>query len=246
MADTKTSSLDSPLIVGIVGKMGVGKDFIGSALATTFREASFPAMMLALADPLKFCAMREDASIKSEDVFGPTKTAAVRQVLQQVGGRERERCGPDVWVQELLATIALHHRRDNALAFIVTDVRFVNEAKALKDAGALLILVNAPIRNATCLDREAAGDEAVRLRISSHCSETESDSPEMKELCEEKIDNDPGCLPPSNADAGLYVIAFKKLASQFPKDTGIAGDAVKQDVSPTIAVVSLSPSGFEF
>jgi len=159
-------------VIGISGKIGVGKDYVAQWLAGSLR-ANFPqrpVLLLAFADMLKLVCLMNDPTIEYEHVFGE-KTPASRLALQNTGTEYRERVGRDVWIRLLMYTMRMHADRNHIGTFIVTDVRFREEAEALKEIDALLIRVEAPDRNWTRLLANAKGDESRAIEFSKHASE---------------------------------------------------------------------------
>ena len=95
---------------------------------------------VAFADKLK--------SICSE-LFGVTsKNGTDRQILQAVGQKMRE-IDPDVWIKYLLNTVKYVEQFKGTayvppVNIVLDDLRYANEALALKEAGFLLVHVDVP------------------------------------------------------------------------------------------------------
>lgn len=109
------------MIIGISGKSQAGKDTIGNYLVEKhgfYRVAS--------ADALKRIA---------RNIFGwdAIKDEKGRKFLQDLGCAVRG-YNPTYWIDETLAVIK---RQSNygAKNFVITDVRFLNEAEIIKNAG---------------------------------------------------------------------------------------------------------------
>lgn len=122
-----------PLVVGITGKAGAGKDTLASYLYTMLTVKGVKVRIMRLADPLKeaysalFCLNREDLErfdFKNEvnKFTGNTH----RQELQFLGTEAyRVRTNnPDVWVQVLAEKVS----KLDVQVVIVPDIRFDNEA----------------------------------------------------------------------------------------------------------------------
>ena len=129
------------LKIAISGKMGSGKTTLLNAIKDFHNKNHFIltgedsnlVTRLSLADPVKEVASR---------YFGMPPNTKDRKLLQQIGQKFRE-IDPDVWVK-LLNQRARDPERyagqsDKWSAVICDDVRFPNEAKALKDAGWIMI-----------------------------------------------------------------------------------------------------------
>jgi hypothetical protein len=184
-----TAIPDGATVYALSGKMGTGKDYVGAQIASLLRERGHRVLCLALADPLKLSVMR-DHGCTYEDVFG-NKTNRARMLLQQTGSEVRAAAGPDAWVRMLLAVVRMSYDKGNATHFVVTDVRYINEAQRLLEAGAKgLIYVDAPRRNAARLNRESNGDPEARMRCASHTSETEMDASDFRAWVTRAIYND--------------------------------------------------------
>lgn len=150
------------MIVGLGFNKEVGKDTAATALG---RELGFK--RIGFADKLKELALEADplvtTSARTVNVqvgHGRMKHVVqglggwdeakrtypeVRKFLQDLGLAARKVFGDDFWInQVVLQAIA----RDRAnLHTVISDVRFLNEAEALKAAGGLLIKITRPGRN---------------------------------------------------------------------------------------------------
>lgn len=62
-----------------------------------------------------------------------------RELLQRIGTEVGRNIDPDVWIKVVLDKI-----KDPKFNYIITDVRFINEAEACKNVGAKLIRVECP------------------------------------------------------------------------------------------------------
>jgi len=130
-------------IVGIGHRSGVGKDSLASSLVNRgFKRVAF-------ADPLK--QMVEDLlPLTSPDVWQPVERLGleeakrrhpeVRECLVTLGNSARRLLGEDVWIRALRCRIATDLGSD----WVVPDVRYPNEAEALRDLGAVLVRVDRP------------------------------------------------------------------------------------------------------
>jgi hypothetical protein len=112
--------------VAFFGPMCVGKTWCADILAN---ELDF--------EKLSFATAVKDTARK---LFGvTTKSAESRRILQLVGEKMRE-IDPNVWINQVVNTVNDHPNVD----YVVDDLRYVNEAEALKSLGFTLILVTVP------------------------------------------------------------------------------------------------------
>ena len=151
------------MIIGICGKKYSGKSTVAELLfnATGFRVVSF-------ADKLKdvACVLGECTRVQLEDYYfkentivpdylqpycGDAKRPTYRAFLQHFGSEIMRGVNDSIWIDCTLGYA------DEDL--IVSDVRFPNEAKAIKDRGGIIIKI---VRE-SCKSNDA------------HCSETSID-----------------------------------------------------------------------
>ena len=130
--------------IGIIGAKGSGKD----TFAAPFIRCGF--QRVAFADPMKEMLFA-GLGISRETLWGPSEaretipagfTVSVRHMLQTLGtGWGRDCVDEDVWIRAALA--ATVGKEPDGL-WIVTDVRFPNEAAALEAAGFMLVRITRP------------------------------------------------------------------------------------------------------
>jgi len=117
-----------PSIIGITGYAQNGKDSIGDVLIEHFGYTR-----IALADPLKEMA-RAIGWNGTKDDGPPCKCCGMlqgRPLLQKMGTEAiRNHLGPDIWVRNVLRLMEYDKR------YVITDVRFPNEASILHQNGA--------------------------------------------------------------------------------------------------------------
>lgn len=142
------------MIVGIGHTMQVGKDTAATALC---RELGF--RRIGFADALKRLAFAADPLVTSatratniQVGHGRLKHVVqglgwdeaknvypeVRRFLQELGLGMREEFGEEVWVEHLLDKIG---HQENV---VIPDVRFLNEAEAIRNEGGLLLKILRP------------------------------------------------------------------------------------------------------
>lgn len=134
------------MIIGISGKAGAGKD----ALATYLLEFLPDYQRRKFADPLKQVAViltgwPDQHSAAGKAHFLPTYGMTVGEFQQRLGTDcIRNVLHRDAWVIAALAD----YNRDSK--WIFTDVRFPNEAQAIRDRAGALIRVNRKHRPQLC------------------------------------------------------------------------------------------------
>ena len=143
-----------PRLVGFCGRAGSGKDTAASYLTTLFNYRK-----VAFADALR----RATAAITGWHVdvlnsptFKNTLDARFgctpRQFMQRLGTEVGRNMDPDLWLKAWAATV---HDTPEERGIVVTDVRFHNEAQAIRDAGGLLIRIKRPVADAAPVEHES-------------------------------------------------------------------------------------------
>jgi hypothetical protein len=163
------------VLIGIIGKMGAGKDYIASNYIIPFIEESLDrkVMSFCFADQLKVNVMTKH-NIEYKDVY-VEKTSATRRLLQ-IEGTERGRnvFGQDHWVHYFSNWVDVFSHKGYQ-DIVVTDVRFKNEAEFIQNRNGILIKIVAPTRNSTRLHNESKGDPQVYEKLKGHVSECDLD-----------------------------------------------------------------------
>lgn len=130
------------IIIGISGKKGSGKDTFALLLEDLFRKQEIKVITKAFADKLKQCCAiisgqfewifyNQDAKNKKA---GPFLNITNRELMQKFGDLTRQ-LDPDIWVK---LTLESEYKIAPDI-LIITDVRFKNEAKAIKNRDGILI-----------------------------------------------------------------------------------------------------------
>lgn len=116
-----------------------------------------------------------------------TAKITVRELLQKVGtDAMRDVIHPDVWVNALMKDYTSYypessneHLYNKFPNWIITDVRFPNEAKAIKDRQGIVIRVNRPFKVEGVYEKDESGFDVLKYTtnrsISLHESETALD-----------------------------------------------------------------------
>ena len=117
-------------IIGLSALAGSGKDYIA-----TNHFAKYGYINISFAWHLKLEAIKDGECTFEEAFFNP-KSLRVRNALQQRGTElGRNVYGDDVWVNVTFNWIRLFNENWGFDKFVIPDVRFVNEAKAILDRG---------------------------------------------------------------------------------------------------------------
>lgn len=157
------------MLIGIGHNYQVGKDTAGTAIC---RDLNY--RKVAFADKLREFAMKIDplvtTSAQSVNIgIGRGRLAwaiqglgyeeakrtypEVRSLLQKMGVAARELFGSDFWVEQAMRGVNASDR------VVFTDVRFPNEAEAIRDAGGILIKIVRPGYSGDDHESERALDE---------------------------------------------------------------------------------------
>lgn len=132
--------------IGLCGLSGAGKDHAFSLLS----EAIPGLRRLALADPLKRILVAMDPYVQADERLSGVlrhrtmehakrEFPEIRRLLQRLGTEGvRENLGAGVWLDALFASAT------PGRVHVVTDVRFPNEADAIRKAGGRIVMVRRP------------------------------------------------------------------------------------------------------
>lgn len=161
-------------ILGLAGQQGAGKDYTYSALKELY-GIKRRVMRAALADGVRREVTVEVLSAFPNIEIGDTSGAGVwakpytpgqRALLQWWGTEYRRTQDPDYWVKYCMAYIA--ERAMDGDLWVVTDVRFENEAEAIHLEGGKVALVEST--DALRAERLGITEEELHNR-SQHASE---------------------------------------------------------------------------
>lgn len=146
------------MLIGLCGAAGAGK---GSVAARLVEKHDF--LEMAFADPL-YAAVAVITGLPVEslkDRATKEKPLAAcggkspRQMLQLLGTEfGRQMIHEDIWVMRTMLAV-LSARRADRQGVVITDVRFDNEAVAIREEGGVIFEVVRP--GAACLASDAAG-----------------------------------------------------------------------------------------
>ncbi|MFI1799826.1 hypothetical protein ACH427_21075 [Streptomyces sp. NPDC020379] len=162
-----TRPVVGPRVIGLLGPAGSGKDTAAHTLVAAGWQRK------AFADKVKDFLYAVNPPVPHEeggeawplaatvDAFGWERVKqhpGVRELLQRCGTEAgRNNLGPDVWVNALFSDFADWDRPT-----VITDVRFPNEAEAIRARGGLLVRIDrpgqAPIDGADHISEQALVD----------------------------------------------------------------------------------------
>lgn len=167
-----------PTHIALMGRARSGKDTVAAHLV-----ANYGYKRVAFADPLKEMALKADPLIVSQTEYedGDETTVQyrlsdiarddgwegakdvypeVRRFLQSLGSAVRDVLGEDTWLEKGMDTARWHMSEGHPVVF--TDVRYMNEASALRWHGFTMVRIERPAS-------QNSGP------ASAHASETELD-----------------------------------------------------------------------
>lgn len=126
---------ETPMLVGLYGYMGSGKTTVAEIMRD---ECGY--RVVGFADPLKELAYRVgwDGTKRPHKQYGYFGKGAYngRLLLQELGVGARDILGQDVWVEALFRRI-----ENTTTPVVISDVRFRNEAEAIRAKGGHLVRV---------------------------------------------------------------------------------------------------------
>lgn len=134
-------------LVGISGAKRSGKD----TLFDIMQEFNSKYRRIRFADALKgeiYNHVLEPNGI-SADVLDRDDTKEAYRLLMQWWGTEfrRNMYSEEYWIDRAMDMVKFYAKIDHTIVCVITDVRFPNEAKRIKDAGGILIRINSGLRN---------------------------------------------------------------------------------------------------
>lgn len=157
------------MVIGISGKIGSGKDtfadlfieHIKNVYGHRFENKKFAYNLKKIVSILTGVSMEDVLSREGKLKYLPEWGMTIGEMQQKIGTEAiRNNIHNDAWVLSLFGTY-----KENEDFWIVTDVRFKNEAKIIKEKGGIIIRLNGDPLNSK------AGDE----RNMTHQSEIDLD-----------------------------------------------------------------------
>lgn len=169
---TEEKQLKKPLIIGVSGEIGSGKDTVTDRfLIPELENRQYRVQKLCFADALKVELIAK-LGIDFAKIFTDRRDFEMRQLLQQYGTEEgRDKYGDDIWIKHLDAWMKLWMTRGYN-CFIIADVRFPNEIQYVESLGGNVIRIKAASRTLIRMTQEAKDDPKKLADISTHRSET--------------------------------------------------------------------------
>lgn len=137
-------------LIGLSGRAGSGKNYLAQQVL-----APLGWLECALADEIKIRGVA--TGVGDYDALFHQKPPTIRRWLQEEGTeRGRHVFGENMWVDALMARLTRVKETWGFERFVVTDVRFPNEVKAIQDRGGWVFRIEAPERAAASPLTEAA------------------------------------------------------------------------------------------
>lgn len=162
-----------PLLIGLSGKAGSGKSTVGAYL--TDNHGYFP---FAFANALKE-TVGMAFGFSDDQLYGSLKEVvderfgrSPRWCLQYLGTEVLRTIWPEIWIWHLRREIMDFLSTNGQHPIVVTDVRFKDEAEALKRLGRKIQLLGGGAVVLIRIDRPGA---AAREGMTDHVSETDLD-----------------------------------------------------------------------
>lgn len=153
------------MLVGVSGHLNSGKDTVAKLIATNLHE-KYPVYRKSFAFKLKqivellsgykmtisysndFIDGITDFSQEDKNVFIPMFNMTVGEMLQQIGTNVfRDHFDKQTWIKALFIGYGEYERKNTV--WVISDVRFTNEAQKVKDLNGILIRVNRQIEDTT-------------------------------------------------------------------------------------------------
>lgn len=153
------------MLIGISGKIGAGKDTVAELIidhsAKACQVRRFADRLKQTVSALTHTSLDDNYDREGKQRVPPGFTFTLGELQQKVGMALRQHVDPNVWITTTLHDVGQQDYKH----IIVADVRFVNEAEAIRALGGLLIRVNGDPTG--CRQRDT--------RNLDHPSETELD-----------------------------------------------------------------------
>lgn len=147
------------MIIGISGPIGSGKDTLATYLYEQFRQRlmndvqvkSFALKLKMIVAMLTGETLNNCLSQEGKNKLIPAFGMTIGQMQQKIGGGLRETCHRDIWAKALLSdyhpkdetehpgTIDLKWDPKSLPTWIISDLRYPNEAAIIKSLGGILI-----------------------------------------------------------------------------------------------------------
>jgi hypothetical protein len=130
------------IIIGISGKIGGGKDTVAHFIMqhdSSFKQKAFAYKLKKIVALLAGVDFDLTLTQEGKNVYVEQFGKTIGEMLQGVGTDGlRDNFDKNVWINGLLTDLKPGNN------YVITDVRFKNEADVLKQKGAILVRVNRP------------------------------------------------------------------------------------------------------
>ncbi len=130
------------ILIGITGRARAGKDtFAGALTAKGYKRLAFGDAIKQIASIVSGEPERYYHDDHLKESYCPALGMTRRKAMQMIGTELfREQFGPDVWVNCVISKWAAEPH----IPTVVTDVRYANEAEAIRSLGGTVIEVRRP------------------------------------------------------------------------------------------------------
>lgn len=168
-----------PLLIGLSGKAGSGKSTVGDYLAGAHGYAQF-AFAGALKDIVQAAFHFTDKQMVSgKESIDPRFGKSPRWCLQHFGTAFRA-IWPAIWIHNLRQEILSFLSMNGQHPIVVTDVRFRDEAEAIKGMGGVLVRIKrgktGGVQAGTPVPLDACATAPCATGIPGHISELDLDA----------------------------------------------------------------------
>ena len=128
-----------PLIFGIGGVARCGKDTLGKHLINKLNKSGFPALNISFATELKkdLDPFLKDKLNISAFTDNNSEKELIRPMLVCWGTDTCRKIDPDYWINKIEKQVK--SSINNKIIVVITDVRYENEVKWIKDNGGFMI-----------------------------------------------------------------------------------------------------------
>lgn len=128
--------MEEPLIIGLSGKIGSGKNTAATIISEVyphFVELAFAENVKKVVAILTGTTLEENMDREKRKRRIPAFNATLGELQQTIGNGMRALLGPNVWISAVMSNLSKYK--------IITDVRFPDEVKAIEAAGGIVIRI---------------------------------------------------------------------------------------------------------
>lgn len=139
------NNIEKQIIVAISGKIGSGKntvaDLIEKHSIVEFQQTAFAKKLKQIVALLCEVDYEDTLSQEAKNIYIPEYNSTIGNMYQTIGTNTmRDHYDINVWVKALHLELKNNYYNN----YLITDVRFKNEAESLKEINAILIRVTRP------------------------------------------------------------------------------------------------------